>query len=58
MKDSTLDMRTNPNKTTENDFCVIDLVNETITWKPGMFNPKLQKNINYWFNYRKLNPLK
>ena len=40
-------------RTTENDFCIVDLLNETITWKSGMFNPKMRNDILYWFKERK-----
>jgi hypothetical protein len=39
----------------ENESVIVNLVEETIVWKPSKFNPKLQNDINYWFNYRKEN---
>ena len=49
MNDS-LDILNNPNSTFENDFCIINLIEETTTWKPGKFNPKMANSISYWFN--------
>ena len=37
----------------ENEFVIVDLKNESITWKSGMFNPKMQNNILYWFAERR-----
>lgn len=42
---TSLNILNNPNETFENDFCIINLINETITWKPGMFNPKMRNNV-------------
>lgn len=36
--------------TFENDFCKVDVKNQNVIWKNGMFNPKMQKDILYWFN--------
>lgn len=48
-----LDILDNPNETFENDFCIINLKTEEITWKPGKFRPKLKRNILYWFSVRR-----
>jgi hypothetical protein len=37
----------------ENDFVIVNLATEEITWKVGMFNPKMQNNILYWLKQRK-----
>ena len=34
----------------ENDFCIVNWTTQEITWKPGMYNPKLRSDILYWFN--------
>ena len=34
----------------ENDYCTINYDTKEILWKAGMFNPKMQNNILYWFN--------
>ena len=34
----------------ENDYCTINYDTKEISWKAGMFNPKMQNNILYWFN--------
>tara|TARA_R110000782_G_scaffold265197_1_gene358786 strand:- start:330 stop:491 length:162 start_codon:yes stop_codon:yes gene_type:complete len=34
----------------ENDFCIVNYDTEEITWKSGMYNPKLRNDILYWFN--------
>jgi len=47
---TSLDILNNPNEIFENDCCIINLITEEITWKAGMFNPKLQNCIKYWFN--------
>ena len=52
MNDS-LDILNNPNEAFENDFCIINLLTECVTWKPAKFNPKMANNIEYWFNERK-----
>lgn len=51
MNDS-LDIQNNPNATFENDFVFIHLDTEEITWKSGMFTPKMQKNILYHLKKR------
>ena len=48
-----LDILNNPNEIFENDFCIINLWTEHITWKPAKFNPKMENNINYWFDERR-----
>ena len=48
-----LDILNNPNEIFENDFCIINLWTEHITWKPAKFNPKMQNNIEYWFNEKR-----
>jgi hypothetical protein len=48
-----LDIQNNPNVIFENDFCIINLIDQTVVWKAGRFNPKMQKDINFWFNYKK-----
>ena len=50
---TSLDILNNPNKTFENDLCIINLITEEIIWKAGMFFPHIEKNIVYWFNKRK-----
>jgi hypothetical protein len=47
-----LDIRNNPNEIYENDFAVINLNSEEITWKSGMFNPKLRKDILFHLKNR------
>lgn len=37
----------------ENEFAIVNLVTEEITWKAGMFNPKMQNNILYWLQERR-----
>ena len=32
----------------ENEFAIVNLITEEITWKAGMFNPKMQNDIKYW----------
>jgi len=49
---SLLDILNNPNETTENDFCIINLVTGHVTWKAGMYNPKMANNIEYWLKER------
>jgi len=43
-----IDILNNPNKTIENDFFTVNLINKTIVWKPQMFNPKIQSYLFYW----------
>ena len=45
-----LDILNNSNETFENDACIINLLTEEVTWKAGMFNPKMSNDIKYWFN--------
>ena len=47
---TSLDILNNPNKTFENDLCIINLITEEIIWKAGLFNPKMGNDIRYWFN--------
>lgn len=49
---ATLDIVNNPNEFFENDYVIINLNTEEVTWKFGMFNPKLRKNILYWLKER------
>lgn len=49
---STLDISTNPNELFENDYVLINLNTEEITWKPGMYTAKYADNIKYWLNIR------
>jgi len=48
-----LDILNNNNETFENDAVIINLVTEAITWKAGMFDPKMNNNIKYWFNEKR-----
>ena len=48
-----LDILNNPNETFENDSCIINLLTQKVTWKAGMFNPKMSNDIKYWFNQKK-----
>ena len=50
---SFLDILNNPNTITENKFCIINLLTNEITWKPGMYSPKVANDINYWLTKRK-----
>ena len=50
-----LDILNNPNATAENDFCIINLNTGEITWKAGMYNPKMANSIEYWLSLRNYN---
>lgn len=50
--DRTLNISQNTSETFENDYCVINLNSEEITWKAGMFDPKLRADILYWLEKR------
>jgi hypothetical protein len=50
-----LDILNNPNEIFENDFCIINLWTEHITWKPAKFNPKMEKMIHYWLDEKRIN---
>ena len=52
---SFLDILNNPNTTTDNDFCTINLVTSEITWKAGMYNPKVANDVKYWLAKRNYN---
>ena len=47
-----LDITNNPNEFAENDSCIINLITGSITWKPGMYNPKSSNNIRYWLKLK------
>ncbi len=50
-----LDILNNPNETTENDFCIINLKTGAVTWKAGMYNPKMANAIEYWLKELNIN---
>ena len=50
---TSLDILNNQNETFENDFCIINLITECVTWKPAKFNPKMSNDIEYWFEERR-----
>jgi len=50
-----LDISTNPYHTFENDAVIVKLDTEQITWKSGMYNPKMAKNIRYHLKVRNNN---
>jgi hypothetical protein len=45
-----LDLLNNTNDFFENDAVIVNLLTLSVTWKPMMFNPKLNNDINYWLN--------
>ena len=47
-----LDISTNPNEIFENAHCIVNLNTEAITWKPGMYLPKMASNIRYHLKVR------
>lgn len=47
-----IDILNNPNETTENDSCIVNLHTSEIIWKAGKFNPKMQNDIRYWLSKR------
>lgn len=47
-----IDIINNPNESTENDFCIINLKTSEITWKAGKYNPKMANDIKYWLAKR------
>jgi|SaaInl47_10m_RNA_FD_contig_51_650389_length_907_multi_4_in_0_out_0_1 hypothetical protein len=47
-----LDISTNPNEIFENSHCIVNLNTEQITWKAGMYMPKMAKNIRYHLKVR------
>lgn len=49
-----IDIINNPNETTENEFCFINLKTNEIIWKPGKYNPKMANNIKYWLTKKNL----
>ena len=49
-----LDILNNHNETFQNDAVIINFKTDQIIWKPMMFSPKLNNDINYWMNERKL----
>ena len=47
-----IDIINNPNESTENDFCIINLKTSEITWKAGKYTPKMANDIKYWLAKR------
>jgi hypothetical protein len=42
-----LDIQNNSNEIFENEFCIVNLNTEQITWKPCSYMPKMAANIKY-----------
>ena len=42
-----LDIANNSNEIFENQFCIVNLNTEQITWKAGMYMPKMSRDIKY-----------
>jgi len=50
--DSHLDIGNNPNSHFENDYVIVNLNTEEITWKPGKYTPKMAIQIQFWLDVR------
>ena len=42
-----LDIQNNPNEIFENQYCIVNLNTEQITWKPCSYMPKMANDIKY-----------